>query len=47
MQPVKKGFENYSHIVILKGLKIGALVIPDPQLSGLKEAKNVHTRFIH
>jgi HlyD family secretion protein len=47
VQPVETGFENDTHIVILKGLKIGALVILDPQLSGLKEGKNIHTRFIH
>lgn len=46
VQPVETGFENDSHVVIEKGLTEGDLIILNPQLSGLKDGKNIVAELI-
>ena len=41
VQSVDTGFENDSHVVIVKGLKQGDIIILNPQLPGLKEGKKI------
>lgn len=41
IQPVKKGQENDSQVIIEQGLTEGATILEDPNLTGLKEGKRI------
>ena len=41
IQPVKKGQENDNQVIIEQGLTDGAIILEDPNLTGLKEGKRI------
>jgi len=41
IQPVKKGLENDSQVIIEQGLEEGDLILQDPNVKDLKEGKRL------